>query len=273
MVKADLHNHLRTSSRYFGGDFDRVADTTSRKLGTGAVLGVVNFSDWRYEHLTDLRGYERQNLGDNKNGVYIPEKDIYIIKGQEVPTREGHLLVFGTGARTHLKKGRELEDTIKEARDQNGIIVVDHPFHVAGLGKYLEKNPMLLKQVDAIEIHNGEASFGFPFGPIPSGANKKAQEFYARIKSDFPDLGAISSSDGHSMYELGSSWTEVERPDKDDFINSLRDSIRKTNLSTQRKVKGSVFGAIDHIVDLALITKVGFRIGLKDFYCGTDRPE
>jgi len=273
MVKADLHNHLRTSSRYFEGDFDKAVDTASRKLGEGAVLGVVNFSDWRYEHLTDLRGYERENLGGNKNGVYVPEKDIYIVKGQEVPTKEGHLLVFGTGARVHLREGRKLEDTIKEARDQNGIIVVDHPFHVAGLGNYLEQNPETLGQVDAIEIHNGEASFGLPVGPIPFGANKKAQEFYARFKPDFPNLGAISSSDGHSMYELGSSWTEIERPTNEDFVNSLRESVRRTGLSTQRKMKSSVFGAIDHIADLALITQIGFRVGLKDFYCGTDRPE
>lgn len=273
MVKADLHNHLRTSSRYFEGDFDKAVDTTLRKLGAGAVLGVVNFSDWRYEHLIDLGGYERQNMGDNKNGVYVPEKDVYIVKGQEVPTKEGHLLVFGTGARTHLREGRKLEDTIKEARDQNGIIVVDHPFHVAGLGNYLEQNPKLLEQIDAIEIHNGEASFGFPFGPIPSRANKKAQEFYARIKSDFPSLGAISSSDGHSMYELGSSWTEIRRPTNEYFVSSLKESVRRTYLSTPRKMKGSVFGAIDHIVDLVLITQVGFRVGLKDFYCGTDGPE
>lgn len=272
-VRADFHNHLRMSSRFARGDFNRAINTASRKLGHGAVLGVVNFSDWRYEHLIDLGGYERQNLGDNRNGVYVPEKDVYVVKGQEVPTKEGHLLVFGTGARYHLKEGRSFEETIKEARDQDGIIVVDHPFHIHGLGSYLEQNPRLLEQVDAVEIHNGEASFGLPFGPIPLGANKKAQDFYARIESDFPNLGAIASSDGHSMYEIGSSWTEIQRPQFNGFVNSLRESIIKTNLSTPTRMNNSIIGAIDHILDLALITQVGFRVGLRDFYIGTDRPE
>lgn len=271
-VKADLHNHLRTSSRYFERDFNKAVDKASRKLGAGAVLGVVNFSDWRYEHLTNLRGYERQSLGSNKNGVYVPEKDVYIVKGQEVPTKEGHLLVFGTGERVHLREGRKLEDTIKEAREQNGIIVVEHPFHSNGLGNYLEQNLEILLHVDAIEIHNGEASFGFPIGPIPFRANKKAQEFYARIKADFPNLGAISSSDGHSMYELGSSWTEIKKPTIEDFVGSLKESVRKTDLSTPRKMKGSVFGAIDHIVDLIFISKIAPKISLESLY-ETERPE
>lgn len=273
MVKADLHNHLRTSSRCFEGDFNRAVDIASRKLGAGAILGIVNFSDWRYEHLISLEGYERQNLGDNKNGIYVPEKDVYIVKGQEIPTKEGHLLVFGTGARVHLREGRKLEDTIEEAKDQNGIIVADHPFYVAGIGSYLEQNPSLTEQLDAIEVHNGEASFGLPVGPVPLNANKKAQEFYARIKHDFPNLGAISSSDGHSMYELGSSWTEIDKPTNENFVNSLKEDIRKTDLNTLKKMKGSVFGAIDHISDLVLITQIGVRIGLKNFYRGTDRPQ
>ena len=271
-VKADLHNHLRTSSRYSEGDFNRAIDIALRKLGEGAVFGVVNFHDRRYEHFINLPGYERQNLGDNKNGIYVPEKDIYVVKGQEVPTQEGHLLVFGIGERIHLKKGRKLEDTIKDAKDQNGIIIVDHPFNIAGLGPYLERNPRILEQVDAFEIHNGEASFGFPIGPIPYGANKRAQEFYERIKPDFPDLGAVSFTDGHSWYELGSSWTEIDRPKIEDFVNSLRTSIRRTNLKTPRRMKSSVFGAIDHLADLVFIVKIAPKIGL-GYLFETERPE
>lgn len=272
MVKADLHNHLRTSSRYFERDFNAIVDSASKKLGDGAVVGIVNFADWRYENLINLRGYERQILGRNKNGVYVPEKDVYLVRGQEVPTKQGHVVIFGTGARTHLKSGRKLEDTIKEARDQNGIVIADHLFHYAGIGPYLEQNTHILEQIDAIEIHNGESSFGLPFGPIPLGANRKAQEFYSNIKNKFPKLGAISSSDGHSLYGIGSSWTELERPNKDNFVESLKMAIQKTDLSTPKKMENSFIEAIDHIIDLGLITQIGFRIGLRDFYSGKDRP-
>lgn len=88
MAKTDLHNHLRTSSRPLKY-FNEVADAASKTLGEGGVLGVVDFCDSRYKNLINLRGYERQNLGENQNGIYIPEKDIYMIGGQEVPTKEG----------------------------------------------------------------------------------------------------------------------------------------------------------------------------------------
>lgn len=271
MIKADLHNHLRTSSR--PTNLNEVVNATYKKLGKGGVLGVTNFSDFRYENLINSPGYLRQYVGDEKNGIYIPEKDIYIIKGQEIPTKEGHLLVLGTGEGNHLKEGRTLEDTIKEAKDQNGIIVAVHPFYVSNIGNYLKNNPELVGEIDAIEIHNGKASFGFPVGPLPLNANKKAEGFYKEIKQYFPNLGAVSFSDGHSIYEIGSSWTGIEKPDEKNLANSMRTSLQKTNLDSPKKKTKSYLGAIDHIADMLLINQVGNRIGLKEFYRGKDRPE
>src|SRR3989344_1370623 len=258
-VKADLHNHLRTSSRSYDVDFNRAIDIATRRLGDGAIFGVVNFADKRYEHFTGLRGYERVYVGEKNNGIYVPQQNVLVIKGQEVPTNECHILVFGLGKDVHLKQYRTLQDTLKEAVDNNGVVIVDHPFHSHGLGNYLESNPSTLKSIDAIEVHNGEGAFGIPKTPFPYGANRKAQEFYDRIKRDFPHLGALASSDGHSMYELGRSWTEIDGLDleeKTNFVNSLRKSIRNTNSQTPKRKKNAVFGDIDHLVDLALIVKV-----------------
>jgi len=273
-VKVDLHNHLRTSSIFRNRDFNKTIDIVAKRLGKGGILGLINFSDKRYEAFIGLKGYDRDYVGKNKNGIYIPDKDVLIVKGQEVPTKQGHLLVLGLEYETHLKGKRPFEDTLKEARDNNGIILVDHPFYLSGLGEYLENNLELLKNIDAIETHNGEAAFGFPIGPFPYQANKKAQEFYERVKSDYPHLGAIASSDGHSMYEIASSWTEIEMPKFGEscFIDSLRESIRKTNLDTPNKMKGSVVGTIDHMTDLTFIVKIAPKIGLGRFF-ETERPE
>lgn len=101
-IKADLHNHLRTSSIFENSDFNNSIDTASKKLGGGACFGLINMHDRRYEKFADLKGYEREWIGDNKNGIYIPEKDVLVVRGQEVTTKQGHLLV-GLGYDVHLK--------------------------------------------------------------------------------------------------------------------------------------------------------------------------
>lgn len=264
-IRADLHNHLRTSSRCYDSDFNRAVDIAVERLGKGGIFGVVNFADKRYENFIGLKGYERVYVGEKNNGIYVPQKNILVIKGQEVPTKEGHILVAGLGKDVHLRENRTLQDTLKEAKDNNGVIIVDHPFHSHGLGNYLESNLSTLESIDAIEVYNGEAAFGIPKTPFPYRANKKAQEFYDRIKQDFPHLGVLSSSDGHSIYELGRSWTEIDSLDlqnKTNFVNSLRSSIRNTNSQTPKRKKSAVLGAMDHIVDLAFIVKVAPKIGL-----------
>jgi hypothetical protein len=278
MVKADLHNHLRTSSNLSDSDFNATINTSLRRLGPEGIVGLVNFDDKRYEQFINLKGYERTYVGEKSNGIYAyapRQRGIFVIKGQEVPTQEGHLLVFGLGKDVHLKQHRNLKDTLKEAKDNNGIVVVDHPFHSHGLGTYLEHNKDMINEIDAIEVHNGEAALGLPHTPFPYRANQKAQEFYDRMKQEFPHLGALSSSDGHSLYEIGSSWTEIGEPDiwhNYRFVDSLRDSVRDTNNQTSAKRSNSVVGALDHMLDLAFIIKVAPKIGLSKRF-ETERPQ
>lgn len=272
-IKADLHNHLRTSSILENSDFNNSVDIASEKLGNGACFGMINMHDRRYEKFADLKGYERVWIGDKKNAIYIPEKNVLIVRGQEVTTKQGHLLVLGLGYDIHLKNGVSLEDTLKKAKDNCGTIITDHPFYTEGIGNYLEKNLKLLEYIDAIEIHNGESAFGLPMSPFPRNANKKAQEFYKKIKKDFPNLGAIASSDGHSIDELGSSWTEIDKLDvknPGNFIYSLKDSVRNTNLDNCKQMKNSVFGAIKHLKELAEII-ASEKLGSKKFE--TERPD
>ena len=267
-VKADLHNHLKTSNIFKDKDFNRAIDAAYKRLGPGGIFEIVNFNDRRYEEFSNLKGYERVYIGESNNGFYVPEKDIIVVKGQEVPTQKGHLLVLGLGSNKHLKQHKLLKDTLKEAKDNNGIIIIDHPFYSEGIGKHPRQlnSYYLLKNTDGIEIYNGEAAFGLPLDPLPFNANKKALEFYKITKENFPNVGALSSSDGHSMYELGSNWTEIDKPkiERDNFVNSLRESVRKTDLNTNRKNKKLILGSIDHIVDLIFLTKIApkFRLNL-----------
>jgi hypothetical protein len=260
-IKADLHTHLRTSSRIRQGDFNRLVDVASQRFGQGdgGIVGVVNFNDRRYEHLIGLEGYERDYFGSNKNGVYVPSKDILIVKGQEIPTKQGHLLVLGLGYDQHVRGDLSLEDTIKSVREINPDISIIgvHTHFRKGLGQYLEDNEKVLIDFDAIEINNGEAVYG----------NKQAREFYEMARRFYPFLGCVSTSDGHSFSELGTNWTELDRPDlRNGAVRSLRMSIKATNPYTPRQENVSYRGAVSHAVKLGLITKVAPVFGLGSFF-------
>lgn len=227
-VNADLHNHLKTGSDMSTIDFNQVIDLARERLGPGGILGIVNFSDNRYEQFSNKEGYKRV---DFDCGFYVPEKDILVIKGEEVATKQGHLLVLGLRKNRQLHHGKDLEETINEATNENGVVVADHPFTYSGIGEQLRKvsniegvksYPGLLERLDAIEVHNGEAAL-LPF------ANKRAQEFFRRIGHFYQRPGALISSDGHSLREIGSSYTTLNMPDYNEITSSdlLTDNLRK----------------------------------------------
>ena len=66
-VKADLHNHLRTSSILRNEDFNQAIDLASKRLGSSGIFAMVNFYDKRYENFISLKGYNRDSLGENAN--------------------------------------------------------------------------------------------------------------------------------------------------------------------------------------------------------------
>ena len=257
-IRADLHNHLKSGSYMSTGIFNKAIDRARNRLGKYGIMGLVNFSDHRYEDFSELKGYEREDKG---NAIYIPEKEILVVKGQEIPTKQGHLLVLGLEKGKYLQENRTVEDTIKEAKDNNGIIIADHPFYIAGIGIYLSRNTHLIGDIDALEVFNGEAVW-IP-GLTPRNSNKKAEEFYTRCLECNPKIAGISSSDGHSLYEIGNCSTNIrclpeykEINDSEDLIKNIRKSLQVYDPLFSPVNRASRIGAIDHIVDLALVTKV-----------------
>ena len=141
-IKVALHEHWRTSSKIKKNDFNEIVDTAYKRLGKGGVVGLVNFEDNRYESIIKLKGYNRKNLG---NAVYVPEKEMTIIRGQEIPTKEGHILGLALPENLNLPSGECVRDTIKRIKDNNGSVIVAHPFYYEGMGKYLNKNISVIK--------------------------------------------------------------------------------------------------------------------------------
>jgi predicted metal-dependent phosphoesterase TrpH len=262
-VRADLHNHLKTSSRMLDGDVTEAASVAFNKLGYGGVLGVINFNDDRYEKVLDVSSHAGREIG---NATYFAVVDILVVKGQEVPTQQGHLLVIGIERNYHLKPYQSLEYTLDEADEVNAIKGADHPFHHQGLGPFLRENPKYIERFNFIETHNGEAAFS-AFGLLPKYANEVAQDFYNEVKIDFPDIASISSSDGHSFREIGRSWTELYMPDNYSDLQTSEQVLeylgrglraRRHNFQTEQR-KNSKLAALIHIgevVGIIAFTKV-----------------
>jgi hypothetical protein len=222
-------------------------------------MGMLNCFDNRYELFSELEGYRREDLG---NALYIPQKEILIIKCQEVFTKEGDILVLGLPKNCQINyriRKTKLEDALKQAKDYNGIVISCHPFFVQGPGNYFEKHPKLLELVDAVGVYNGNS---WMFIPRFLNANKKAQEFYENAQKDY-DIGAISSSDGHSIAEVGSSYTILDQPcfkNSETLVSSLRKSIRAHKDSSEDKKHRSIIKSTDHAIRVA----VGVTLKLKE---------
>lgn len=244
-IKADLHYHLKKS--FCENDFDKIICKIEKRLDRGGILGVINYNDFRYENFTKLKkGYDIQNL---ENAIYIPKKEILIIKGQEILNKNGHLVILGVKENHFLKNKRTLEDSLKEAKDLNGIVIAPHPFFIFGSGNHLRKNPKLLEYLDGIEIYNGQAFFG----------NKKAKIFYDLIKEDY-DIGAVSFSDGNSLREVGSSYTLLEKPNIHDLTQTLKNSIKNHKDYSNDKQHLSFLGSLGHSIKTIIsLTKTIFN--------------
>ena len=87
-VRADLHNHLGPGGSF--PSFNYVIDLARKRLGQGGILGIANVrqDEDRYEKFVDSPGYERMDIG---NAIFVPSKQILVVKEHEVIKKEGHL--------------------------------------------------------------------------------------------------------------------------------------------------------------------------------------
>lgn len=224
------------------------------------VFVLTDVEHERYKHFASKSptSIERRDLD---NAMFYPQYNTLVVSGQEVQTEQGHLGVIGLNPSIRMKSGRSVDDTIREACDMGGIVVIEHPFHKWGLGKHMlvdnferyfaTDSP---HSIDAIEVHNGEASLWMPGF---ANANRKALLAYNRIpRQRLSKMGAIAVSDGHSIPELGSSYTYLDMPPIDQIqsgtqlTESLREAIKGTSERMSFHAEDSKLGALNHIYHL-----------------------
>lgn len=180
---ADLHMHTRHSDG---------APTVRQLLDHIAAhtpLNVIALTD----HDTIAGALEAQNI---LRQAHYPFE---VIVGEEVSTREGHLV--GLFLSEAIRPGLTAAATVAAIHNQGGLAFAPHPFFCAhqaegrpitmvGLGTLMCELPL-----DAVETVNAT--------PFLNRANRRAIAFNA-TKTHLPALG---NSDGHIVEAIGKGYT------------------------------------------------------------------
>jgi len=195
--RADLHMH----SHYSDG-LGTVQDILTF-VGQRGELDVIAITD----HDTIEGALRARELGLKQ------ENSLEVIVGEEVSTREGHLLALFIEER--IPSGLSIEQSIALVHEQGGIAVIAHPFNrVFRHSTQLEvverlKHAPLEAQPDGIETLNGS------FAGIGSSHLAMTRN---RRRYGWPETG---SSDAHTVTAIGCAFTWFEGSSADDLRRSL----------------------------------------------------
>ncbi len=247
-VKADLHTHGfcgwstgfgQSVMRLFGDSSERDLWAVSDRCfneGVNTLIGFVNFNDTRYEGLVNTRkGILPKGYGiydDYKEsfiGVHNRFRDIwnFIMRGQEIPTEKGHVLVLGGDKNI---EHRQFEDVIKSAKDMDALRIADHALAEFGLlgkvydivtgnhGRRLSLGKENLKRYaqdfDAMEV--GNSNF--------HNLVEESEDVAKRL-----DLAKVYTSDSHNLSCMFSSnmvFGNLDFSSPEKLRGSLRERLR-----------------------------------------------
>ena len=134
--------------------------------------------------------------------------DIHVIIGEEVTTRDGHLI--GLFLDEWIAPGMSAVDTARAIREQGGLVLLPHPFVRAfscGLGEAAWQMP---EWIDAVEVCNGQN--------ISRRADRLAKRF-----AEAHGLPQFVGADSHMNSSLAPCYQEMAPAhDARSFLTALR---------------------------------------------------
>jgi len=193
MIKVDLHTHSIVSP-----DGGITADQYHRAI-RNRLLDAIAITD---HNRIDFALALREKMGEA------------IIVGEEIMTTAGEIV--GLFLKELIKPGLTPQETIKQIKEQDGLVYIPHPFETVRKGMHPAVLDEVVDHVDIIEICNGRAFF----------QNKSEQAVvWTRVNAK---IGA-ASSDAHGFYGLGSTYTSIsEKPTRDTLVKLMDNGVPMT---------------------------------------------
>jgi predicted metal-dependent phosphoesterase TrpH len=189
----DLHTHTKPASPC--SDLDLVElIAKAKQLGLGGVCLTEHDKLWSAEAVLEL----------------AREYSFLLLRGVEVSSNHGHILVFGLSEYSHeLWRAEKLRHAVDLA---GGVMIVAHPFRTSPTNIPLEKacQRPVFKLVDEIEVCNG--------------ASSERENSMALGVSRELGLNGIGGSDAHSVLELGRCVTIFQNQieSEEDLVAELK---------------------------------------------------
>ncbi len=181
MFKVDLHIHTTNSD-----GLTKPEDVV--KIAKRVGLSGVAVTDHNF--LTNIK----------------KDESILVILGEEITTKEGHILALGISE--EIERDLPLEETIDRIKEQGALAVAAHPFDKfrKGVGDLVYK-----VDFDAIETLNARSIF-------PT-FNSRARK--AALKLKIPQVGG---SDAHADDQIGRAYTIItkEVSNEDDVLKMIK---------------------------------------------------
>lgn len=176
-MKVDLHLHSKYSWDSNVEIIDYIREAESK--GFGAIAITDHNSTDSHRELESLKA----------------TTDIILIPGQEVSTKDGHLLVYGRMGT--LPSDLPMGKTVRLAKDEGGVCVAAHPFDPLRGGK---GRRVFHTGVDGAEVLNASMLIGV-FNRV------------GRYYTSKTNLFMVGNSDSHRISEFGTAYTVIKDAD------------------------------------------------------------
>ncbi len=182
-IKLDLHIHSKSRGRVF--------------INAEQLRGSLKRNK--------LDGVAITNFFDISHALWLKEKvkEYIIIVGQEIWTKDGHIVALGIKKR--IADFQTIQETTNCIHEQGGIAVAVHPFLSLGIGK----KAMLFPSIDAVEVYNGVmGNFVIP--------NYLAERMAKKM-----GISQLASTDTTDPKLIGRSYTEIMTKDPKLILKSI----------------------------------------------------
>jgi predicted metal-dependent phosphoesterase TrpH len=217
IIKADLHVHSKYST---------LADSNSKHSLIGKIISdsVMEVSDilkkYHEKGIQVICISDHNNLEGYKIAKQInPYKDLLVIPGSEVSTKDGHMLCYGVDQ--VIPTGLPWQETATIIRQKGGLAIAAHPF--GPLGIFYKKPASDLNMLDGLEVFWVLGSF-----------DKTAKEV-----CEANNLISVVNTDSHVFYTIGATYSEL---DIDTFeVEGVINALKNKKINYKAKANASLF--------------------------------